>query len=224
MEKEVDIERYHQIIEQLIPYNAQLVAVSKLKSVNAIQQLYAEGQRDFGENYVQEVCDKQLQCMSEVNWHFIGHLQSNKVKQIAPFVHLIHGVDSLKLLKEVNKQAESNNRIIDVLLQIHISNEVTKFGFSQEEFTETLTNDDFLSLKNIQLRGLMGMASFTNDQKILKKEFVGLKTLFDESKNVLTNSTSFNILSMGMTNDYTLALDCGSTMVRIGSAIFGERK
>ena len=145
MEKEVDIERYHQIIEQLIPYNAQLVAVSKLKSVNAIQQLYAEGQRDFGENYVQEVCDKQLQCMSEVNWHFIGHLQSNKVKQIAPFVHLIHGVDSLKLLKEVNKQAESNNRIIDVLLQIHISNEVTKFGFSQEEFTETLTNDDFLS-------------------------------------------------------------------------------
>jgi len=224
MEKEVDIERYHQIIEQLIPYNAQLVAVSKLKSVNAIQQLYAEGQRDFGENYVQEVCDKQLQCMSEVNWHFIGHLQSNKVKQIAPFVHLIHGVDSLKLLKEVNKQAESNNRIIDVLLQIHISNEVTKFGFSQEEFTETLTNDDFLSLKNIQLRGLMGMASFTNDQKILKKEFVGLKTLFDESKNVLKNATGFNILSMGMTNDYTLALDCGSTMVRIGSAIFGERK
>jgi hypothetical protein len=224
MEKEVDIERYHQIIEQLIPYNAQLVAVSKLKSVNAIQQLYAEGQRDFGENYVQEVCDKQLQCMSEVNWHFIGHLQSNKVKQIAPFVHLIHGVDSLKLLKEVNKQAESNNRIIDVLLQIHISNEVTKFGFSKEEFTETLTNDDFLSLKNVQLRGLMGMASFTNDQKILKKEFVGLKTLFDESKNVLTNSTSFNMLSMGMTNDYTLALDCGSTMVRIGSAIFGERK
>jgi hypothetical protein len=173
---------------------------------------------------VQEVCDKQLQCMSEVNWHFIGHLQSNKVKQIAPFVHLIHGVDSLKLLKEVNKQAESNNRIIDVLLQIHISNEVTKFGFSQEEFTETLTNDDFLSLKNIQLRGLMGMASFTNDQKILKKEFVGLKTLFDESKNVLKNATGFNILSMGMTNDYTLALDCGSTMVRIGSAIFGERK
>jgi pyridoxal phosphate enzyme (YggS family) len=224
MEKEVDIERYHQIIEQLIPYNAQLVAVSKLKSVNAIQQLYAEGQRDFGENYVQEVCDKQLQCMNEVNWHFIGHLQSNKVKQIAPFVHLIHGVDSLKLLKEVNKQAESNNRIIDVLLQIHISNEVTKFGFSQEEFTETLTNDDFLSLKNIQLRGLMGMASFTNDQKILKKEFVGLKTLFDESKNVLKNATGFNILSMGMTNDYTLALDCGSTMVRIGSAIFGERK
>ena len=224
MEKEVDIERYHQIIEQLIPYNAQLVAVSKLKSVNAIQQLYAEGQRDFGENYVQEVCDKQLQCMSEMNWHFIGHLQSNKVKQIAPFVHLIHGVDSLKLLKEVNKQAESNNRIIDVLLQIHISNEVTKFGFSQEEFTETLTNDDFLSLKNIQLRGLMGMASFTNDQKILKKEFVGLKTLFDESKNILKNATGFNILSMGMTNDYTLALDCGSTMVRIGSAIFGERK
>jgi pyridoxal phosphate enzyme (YggS family) len=224
MEKEVDIERYHQIIEQLIPYNAQLVAVSKLKSVNAIQQLYAEGQRDFGENYVQEVCDKQLQCMSEVNWHFIGHLQSNKVKQIAPFVHLIHGVDSLKLLKEVNKQAESNNRIIDVLLQIHISNEVTKFGFSQEEFTETLTNDDFLSLKNIQLRGLMGMASFTNDQKILKKEFVGLKTLFDESKNILINAAGFNILSMGMTNDYTLALDCGSTMVRIGSAIFGERK
>jgi len=224
MEKEVDIERYHQIIEQLIPYNAQLVAVSKLKSVNAIQQLYAEGQRDFGENYVQEVCDKQLQCMSEVNWHFIGHLQSNKVKQIAPFVHLVHGVDSLKLLKEVNKQAESNDRIIDVLLQIHISNEETKFGFSQEEFTETLSNDDFLSLKNIQLRGLMGMASFTNDQKILKKEFEGLKTLFDESKNVLINSTSFNILSMGMTNDYTLALDCGSTMVRIGSAIFGERK
>jgi pyridoxal phosphate enzyme (YggS family) len=224
MEKEVDIERYHQIIEQLIPYNAQLVAVSKLKSVNAIQQLYAEGQRDFGENYVQEVCDKQLQCMSEVNWHFIGHLQSNKVKQIAPFVHLIHGVDSLKLLKEVNKQAESNNRIIDVLLQIHISNEVTKFGFSQEEFTETLTNDDFLSLKNIQLRGLMGMASFTNDQKILKKEFVGLKKLFDESKSILVNTTGFNILSMGMTNDYTLALDCGSTMVRIGSAIFGERK
>jgi pyridoxal phosphate enzyme (YggS family) len=224
MEKEVDIERYHQIIEQLIPYNAQLVAVSKLKSVNAIQQLYAEGQRDFGENYVQEVCDKQLQCMNEVNWHFIGHLQSNKVKQIAPFVHLIHGVDSLKLLKEVNKQAESNNRIIDVLLQIHISNEVTKFGFSQEEFTETLTNDDFLSLKNIQLRGLMGMASFTNDQQILKKEFVGLKQMFDESKSMLVNTTSFDILSMGMTNDYTLALDCGSTMVRIGSAIFGERK
>jgi PLP dependent protein len=224
METEVDIERYHQIVEQLIPYNAQLVAVSKLKSVNAIQQLFAEGQRDFGENYVQEVCEKQLQCMSEVNWHFIGHLQSNKVKQIAPFVHLIHGIDSLKLLKEVNKQAESNDRIIDVLLQIHISNEETKFGFSQEEFTEALSNDDFSSLKNIQLRGLMGMASFTNDQKILKKEFVGLKKLFDESKNTLVNTKNFNILSMGMTNDYTLALDCGSTMVRIGSAIFGERK
>ena len=224
MGTEVDIERYHQIIEQLIPYNAQLVAVSKLKSINAIQQLYAEGQRDFGENYVQEVCEKQLQFMSEVNWHFIGHLQSNKVKQIAPFVHLIHGIDSLKLLKEVNKQAESNGRIIDVLLQIHISNEETKFGFSQEEFTEALSNDDFSSLKNIQLRGLMGMASFTNDQQILKKEFVGLKKLFDESKSTLINTTSFDILSMGMTNDYTLALDCGSTMVRIGSAIFGERK
>jgi pyridoxal phosphate enzyme (YggS family) len=224
MGTEVDIERYHQIIEQLIPYNAQLVAVSKLKSINAIQQLYAEGQRDFGENYVQEVCEKQLQFMSEVNWHFIGHLQSNKVKQIAPFVHLIHGIDSLKLLKEVNKQAESNDRIIDVLLQIHISNEETKFGFSQQEFTEALSNDDFSSLKNIQLRGLMGMASFTNDQQILKKEFVGLKKLFDESKSTLINTTSFDILSMGMTNDYTLALDCGSTMVRIGSAIFGERK
>jgi len=224
MGTEVDIERYHQIIEQLIPYNAQLVAVSKLKSINAIQQLYAEGQRDFGENYVQEVCEKQLQFMSEVNWHFIGHLQSNKVKQIAPFVHLIHGIDSLKLLKEVNKQAESNDRIIDVLLQIHISNEETKFGFSQEEFTEALSNNDFLSLKNIQLRGLMGMASFTYDQQILKKEFVGLKKMFDESKSTLINTTSFDILSMGMTNDYTLALDCGSTMVRIGSAIFGERK
>jgi len=224
MGTEVDIERYHQIIEQLIPYNAQLVAVSKLKSINAIQQLYAEGQRDFGENYVQEVCEKQLQFMSEVNWHFIGHLQSNKVKQIAPFVHLIHGIDSLKLLKEVNKQAESNDRIIDVLLQIHISNEETKFGFSQQEFTEALSNDDFSSLKNIQLRGLMGMASFTYDQQILKKEFVGLKKLFDESKSMLVNTTSFDILSMGMTNDYTLALDCGSTMVRIGSAIFGERK
>ena len=173
---------------------------------------------------MQEVCEKQLQFMSEVNWHFIGHLQSNKVKQIAPFVHLIHGIDSLKLLKEVNKQAESNGRIIDVLLQIHISNEETKFGFSQEEFTEALTNDEFSSLKNIQLRGLMGMASFTNDQQILKKEFVGLKKLFDESKSTLINTTSFDILSIGMTNDYTLALDCGSTMVRIGSAIFGERK
>jgi pyridoxal phosphate enzyme (YggS family) len=176
------------------------------------------GHRDFGENYVQELADKHAQLPSEIRWHFIGHLQSNKVKTIAPFVHLVHGVDSFKLLKEINKQGEKNNRVIDVLLQVHIAQEETKFGLDEKELEEILNTNSGKSheLNNISVRGLMGMASLTDDMNKVRIEFKYLKSLFDKC-------ASFNIISMGMSSDYKIAIEEGSNMVRIGSLIFGER-
>ncbi len=196
---------------------ATLIAVSKLKPASDIAQMYALGQRDFGENYVQELVEKQAQLPANIHWHFIGHLQSNKVKYIAPFVHLIHSVDSEKLLKEIGKQAKKNNRIINVLLQVHIAEEETKFGFDEAELMAL----DITQYKNVHIIGLMGMATFTDDKEKVRREFEHLQkiyTSFATQKNI-----TLTILSMGMSDDYKLAIDCGSNMVRIGSLLFGRR-
>ena len=211
-------EAYERIIEKLQPKNVTLVAVSKTKPPEAIQELYDLGQRDFGENYVQELVDKQALLPQDIRWHFIGHLQTNKVKYIAPFVYLIHGVDSLKLLKEINKQALKANRIINVLLQVHIAQEETKFGLDEKELEEifNLSSSQLHQLKNTRIQGLMGMASFTENEEQIRKEFRYLKTLFDKY-------TQLQTLSMGMSADYEIAIEEGSNMVRIGSLIFGSR-
>ena len=208
---------YKEIIEELRQKNVTLVAVSKTKPVEDILELYHLGQRDFGENYVQELVEKYEQLPKDIRWHFIGHLQSNKVKQIAPFVSLIQSVDSEKLLKEINKQAKKKGRLIDCLLQVHIAKEETKFGLDENEL-ETLATDytEDTDYKNISIKGLMGMASFTDDGKIVKKEFQSLKVLFEKY-------SQFSILSMGMSGDYKMAIEEGSNMVRIGSLLFGER-
>jgi PLP dependent protein len=207
-------------IKSKLPAHVTLVAVSKTKPVADLLEAYTAGQRIFGENYVQELVEKQQALPNDFEWHFIGHLQSRKVKLIAPFVSLIHGVDSTKLLQEINKEAAKNKRVIDCLLQIHIAVEESKFGLDEVELTKILTSDDFKNLKNIRIVGLMGMASFTDNQNQIEKEFNYLKTLFDKLK--ITNS-ELQTLSMGMSNDYQLAISCGSTMIRIGSSIFGTR-
>jgi PLP dependent protein len=216
---------YHQIVEQLKNKNVTLVAVSKTKPVAAIQELYSLGQRDFGENYVQELVEKQPQLPADIRWHFIGHLQTNKVKYIAPFVFLIHGVDSFKLLKEIDKQALKNKRVIEVLLQVHIAKEETKFGLDEEELNTILhANQSELSgLNNILVKGFMGMASFTDDKEVVRREFAYLKTLFDKYKHVSLPNCQLQTLSMGMSGDYTIAIEEGSNMIRIGSLLFGER-
>lgn len=221
----INTENYFRILEEVTKAKATLVAVSKTKPVEAIKELYDLGQRDFGENYVQELTEKQAQLPSDIRWHFIGHLQSNKVKYIVPFVHLIHGIDSFKLLKEVNKQAAKNNRIIDVLLQVHIAQEETKFGFDEAELQELLraNGNELQSLKNIQINGLMGMASFSDNEALVRSEFQRLKKLYDDFSPLQTENCRFRILSMGMSGDYQTALDEGSNMVRIGSLIFGSR-
>ena len=207
-------------IKSKLPAHVTLVAVSKTKPVADLLEAYTAGQRIFGENYVQELVEKQQALPNDFEWHFIGHLQSRKVKLIAPFVSLIHGVDSTKLLQVINKEAAKNKRVIDCLLQIHIAVEESKFGLDEVELTKILTSDDFKNLKNIRIVGLMGMASFTDNQNQIEKEFNYLKTLFDKLK--ITNS-ELQTLSMGMSNDYQLAISCGSTMIRIGSSIFGTR-
>ncbi len=209
-------------IKSSLPEHVTLVAVSKTKPNADILEAYEAGQRVFGENYVQELVEKQDQLPKDIQWHFIGHLQSRKAKLIAPFVSLIHGVDSLKLLQEINKQAVKNNRVIDCLLQVHIADEETKFGLDEKELDEMLkqVQHDNESFKNIRIVGLMGMATFTEDQNQIKKEFDYLKSLFDKFK---TQNPNFKTLSMGMSGDYELAISCGSTMVRIGSSIFGSR-
>lgn len=221
----VDKENYGEIIQQLQSKNVQLVAVSKTKTVEAIKELYDLGQRDFGENYVQEMVDKQAQLPQDIRWHFIGHLQTNKVKYIAPFVHLIHGVDSLKLLKEINKQGEKNHRVIEVLLQIYIAEEETKFGIDDKELEDLLNSgiNELAGLKNVLVRGFMGMASFTDDMQQVRKEFHYLKSLFDRHSFKKINNLQLQILSMGMSSDYKEAIEEGSNMVRIGSLIFGKR-
>ena len=215
----VNEKAYHQIIQEFANSSVTLVAVSKLKPASDIEALYKLGQLDFGENYVQELVEKQAVLPSNINWHFIGHLQSNKVKYIAPFVHLIHGVDSLKLLQEINKQALKNNRVIDCLLQIHIAKEETKFGMDAPELSDAL--EAAKHLPNVNIRGLMGMASFSDDQEVVASEFNYLHELFTTHHFNLQPTA---VLSMGMSADYALAIKSGSTMVRIGSLLFGARQ
>ena len=236
----INTEKYQEILNELKD-KATLIAVSKTKPVEDIKALYDLGQRDFGENYVQELVDKQPQLPNDIRWHFIGHLQSNKVKYIAPFVHLVHGVDSLKLLQEINKQAARNNRVIDCLLQVHIAKEETKFGFDKHELSEL---HGLHELKNVRVVGLMGMASFSEDMDLVRSEFRYLKSLFDKVNGewsmvnddsaangqqptadgtLSTANRQLSTLSMGMSGDYKIAIEEGSNMVRIGSLIFGER-
>ena len=208
---------YKEILNFTKAANTTLVAVSKIKPAADIQKMYDLGQRDFGENYVQELVEKQTQLPADILWHFIGHLQSNKVKYLAPFVHLIQSVDSEKLLKEIDKQAAKNNRKINVLLQVHIAEEQTKFGFDKEE----LINLNVELFPNVNITGLMGMATFTDDKEKVKREFELLKNLhtqFEKEKNI-----ELTTLSMGMSDDYELAVNCGSNMIRIGSLLFGRR-
>ena len=194
-----------------------LVAVSKIKPASDVQKMYDMGQRDFGENYVQELVEKQAQLPTDILWHFIGHLQSNKVKYIAPFVHLIQSVDSEKLLKEIDKQAAKNNRKINVLLQMHIAEEQTKFGLDEQE----LMNLDINLYPNVNIAGLMGMATFTEDKEKVKREFEQLQSLYNKFEDA--KKIEMNTLSMGMSDDYELAINCGSNMIRIGSLLFGKR-
>lgn len=220
----VNQQNYEAIVQQVKEKDATLVAVSKTKPVAAIQELYNLGQRDFGENYVQEMAEKATQSPADIRWHFIGHLQTNKVKYIAPFVHLIHGVDSVKLLQEINKQAAKHNRIIPVLLQVHIAKEETKFGLDEKELDAIFTNTQALSaLTNSRINGLMGMASFTDDKEQVRKEFQHLTSLFKKYAQRQLPNCQLQILSMGMSGDYALALEEGSNTVRIGSLLFGER-
>jgi PLP dependent protein len=208
-------------IKKEIPANVTLVAVSKTKPNEMIMEAHEAGQKDFGENYVQELVDKQEQLPKDINWHFIGHLQSNKVKYIAPFVHLIHGVDSVKLLQEINKQALKNNRTVNCLLQIYIAQEETKFGFSFEECEAFLRSELLSQLKNVKILGFMAMASNTEDEEQIRREFNSLKKFSERTSSILP-LTSY-ILSYGMSSDYKIAIEEGSTMIRIGSSIFGER-
>lgn len=203
-------------ITSSLPKEVALVAVSKTKPNTAILEAYQTGQRVFGENKVQELVQKAEELPKDIAWHMIGHLQTNKVRFIAPFVSLIHGMDSLKLLKEINKRAEQNNRIIDCLLQVHIATESSKFGFGMEEVESVLNQAK--EFKNIRITGLMGMATFTDDTQQVVDEFKSLKTVFDSIKN-----DHITTLSMGMSGDYKLAIEQGSTMIRVGSAIFGHR-
>ncbi|HEX4850483.1 MAG TPA: YggS family pyridoxal phosphate-dependent enzyme [Puia sp.] len=218
-------DNYEKILASL-GKNITLVAVSKTKPVSDIQALYNLGHRDFGENYVQELIEKQPQLPSDIRWHFIGHLQSNKVKYIAPIVHLIHGVDSLKLLVEIDKQASKNLRIISCLLQVHIASEETKFGLSDNELNDLIIQINHEKstglLQSITVGGLMGMASFTEDMNKVRAEFHQLKLMFDKAKINLLDK-GFSHLSMGMSADYQIAIEEGSNMVRIGSLIFGAR-
>lgn len=213
-----------QILTELATTNTTLVAVSKTKPITAIQAMYDQGQRIFGENRVQELVEKEAVLPKDIKWHQIGHLQTNKVKYIAPFVSLIHAVDSLKLLKEINKQALKNNRIIDCLLQFHIAEESSKFGFDETEVTTMLKSEAFKNLENVRIIGVMGMATFTDNEAQVKQEFRQLKNLFETLKNTFfSNDIHFKEISMGMSGDYQLAVSEGSTMVRIGSLLFGSR-
>jgi len=211
-------------IKNSIPSHVTLVAVSKTKPNELIEEAYSSGQRIFGENKAQELKNKAEVLPKDIEWHFIGHLQSNKVKYIAPYASLVHSIDSLKLLKEVNKQALKNKRIIDCLLQFHIATEETKFGLSLEEAEGLLTSNEFSNLKNIKIVGVMGMASFSNNEEQVRNEFIRLKHIFTQlNNNFFKQNQTFQTISMGMSGDYKIAIEEGSTMVRVGSAIFGNR-
>jgi pyridoxal phosphate enzyme (YggS family) len=219
----VNKELYIELGETFLRKGVTLVAVSKTKPVADIMELYELGHRDFGENYVQEMVDKQAQLPSDIRWHFIGHLQRNKVKYLAPFVHLIHGVDSFELLQEINKQAQKCSRMIPVLLQMHIAAEETKFGLNEEELRDLIASIADVPLPNVQIEGFMGMASFTNRNEQVEAEFKHLQTLFKEYQALRTSNIRFTQLSMGMSGDYQTAIENGSTIVRIGSLLFGAR-
>ncbi|NHM06958.1 YggS family pyridoxal phosphate-dependent enzyme [Flavobacterium sp. CYK-4] len=210
-------------IKESLPTAVTLVAVSKTKPIADLMQAYQAGQRVFGENKIQEMTEKYEQMPKDIQWHMIGHVQTNKVKFMAPYVSLVHGVDSLKLLEEINKQALKNNRVIDCLLQVHIAEEETKFGLNEEELDELLNSATFMNLKNIKITGLMGMATFTDNPMQIRKEFQHLKSIFDKHQKPATHNPQLTTLSMGMSGDYQIAIECGSNMVRIGSSIFGHR-
>lgn len=208
----------------ILPDNVKLIAISKTKPVEILLEAYHSGHKVLGENKVQELVDKQPQLPEDIQWHFVGHLQRNKVKYLAPFVYMIHSVDSLRLLKEVNKHAVKNNRTINCLLQFHIAEEETKFGLDLEEAKNLINSDLFPQFQNVIIKGVMGMATFTENNDQIRREFRMLKNTFDFLKeNYFRESTNFTEISMGMTNDYKIAIEEGSTMVRIGSAIFGAR-
>lgn len=211
-------------VQTQIPPSVQLVAVTKTRPVETLEKAYALGLRDFGENRVQEMIEKQPQMPDDVRWHQIGHLQTNKVKYIAPFVHLIHSVDSLKILKEINRQALRQKRVIECLLQVYIAKEDSKFGLDEAEVLLLLDSEAYKSMKNISIRGVMGMATFTDNEAVVRAEFSSLKKFFGQLKtDYFVNNDQFNLISMGMTSDYQIAIDEGSNMVRIGTAIFGIR-
>ena len=219
----VNTSSYISILEFAKAHEVCLIAVSKTKPIETIKELYDLGQRDFGENKVQELVEKHEALPKDIRWHMIGHLQSNKVKYIAPFVHFIHAVDSFKLMKEINKRAGKENRKINVLLQLHIAQEESKFGMNKEELTDIINDDVFREMENIQLSGLMGMASFIDDEKQVKQEFDLLKNVFEELKSKDIAGDDFKEISMGMSGDYKIAIESGSTMIRIGSLLFGVR-
>jgi pyridoxal phosphate enzyme (YggS family) len=203
-----------------IPENVKLVAISKTKSNEDIMLAYETGQRVFGENKIQEMSAKYEDLPKDIKWHMVGHVQSNKIKYMAPYVDLIHGIDSLKSIKILNKEGVKNNRILNCLLQLKISKEESKFGLGEKQFKEIIYSDEYKEMKNVKIKGLMAMASNTNEKSIIRSEFVHAKKIFDEINN---EDKSFEILSMGMSNDYKIAIECGSNMIRLGSLIFGER-
>ncbi|MFP4365542.1 MAG: YggS family pyridoxal phosphate-dependent enzyme [bacterium] len=220
----MDIARNFKNVLEDLPRGVKIVAVSKTRSPAEIMHLYSTGHRIMGENKVQEMVDKKDDLPDDIQWHMIGHLQSNKVKYIAPFVSMIHSADSLKILKIINKEAKKNNRIIDCLLQVHIAREESKFGFSEEEVLDLLGNISPGDLPGVRIRGLMGMATLTVDSELIRSEFRNLSNLFKRIKeSVFAATDQFDELSMGMSNDYKIAMEEGSTIVRIGSLIFGER-
>ena len=208
-------------LKKTIPGNVTLIAVSKTQPIQLIEEAYNVGHRDFGENKVQELIQKRDELPEDIRWHMIGHLQTNKVKYILPFVHLIHGVDSLKLLKEINKRSNNINKVTSVLLQIHIADEGTKFGFDYKEILDLVSEDYFVNFDKISIKGFMGMATNTQDENKIRREFKRLSHFFNEMKPHFSND--FNTLSMGMSGDYKIAMEEGSTMVRVGSKVFGAR-
>ncbi len=210
-------------IKSTLPEHVSLVAVSKTKPVSDLMEAYHAGQRVFGENKIQEMAEKYEEMPKDVEWHMIGHVQRNKVKYMASFVSLIHGVDNFKLLKEINKQAKKHNRVIDCLLQIKIASEDSKFGMTSNEASDIIQSEPFSELKNIKITGVMGMATFTDDETQIKREFKFLKSTFDALKDLSTFNCKLEIISMGMSGDYQLAIACGSNMIRVGSSIFGVR-
>ena len=217
----VNVEAYHSIQQEFVKQSVTLIAVSKLKPASDIEDLYKEGQRDFGENYVQELVSKKESVAQPVNWHFIGHVQTNKIKYLVPFVKLVHGITSVNAIAEVSKRSVSERKITDILLQVHIASEETKFGFDEQSCI--VAYEQFLKtpLQGVRIRGLMGMASFTKDDSLVASEFRLLRLLFEKLK--VMGDENFDTLSMGMSSDYKIALEEGSTMVRVGSLLFGAR-